>query len=604
MTLLFSYRSLHKTYGDTPIFEDLSINLKAGEKQGLIGGNGSGKSTLLKLMAGEDSPDQGDKYIKPLTRMVYLPQEDILDGEKTIEQTLMETLSQEPIDDPERYRRVKRAIGMGDFTDETQLCAHLSGGWKKRLTIIRALTLEPDLLLLDEPTNHLDIRTILWLEGILKNARFAFVVVTHDRCFLENICSEIMELGRCYPEGQLSATGGYLNFRDHREQFLEAQSRQEEILSNKMRRETEWLSRGAKARSTKAKYRIDQAEDLRAQLAMVKRMNNRTQRVDIDFDSTRRKTRQLLTCKEIGKSIQGRCLFQNISLKLTPGTRLGLMGENGSGKTTFMNILENKLSPDTGALQRVDNLKVAVFDQTRSKLDPEITLKEALSPAGDAVIFQDRSIHIVSWAKRFLFTPDQLTLPVKRLSGGEKARILIANLMAQPADILLLDEPTNDLDIPSLEVLEESLLDFPGAVVIVSHDRFLLDRVTDSILFFDGKGKAQMFADYHQCLKQQQKTSTGTPKKQPSKPQNPGKSQPKASGFSYKHQFELDKIEKKILTAESKVENIQKEAETSAVMENPGTLATVYTQLQKAQETVDTLYARWEKLEDLKSHST
>jgi len=604
MTLLFSYRSLHKTYGDTPIFEDLSINLKAGEKQGLIGGNGSGKSTLLKLMAGEDSPDQGDKYIKPLTRMVYLPQEDILDGEKTIEQTLMDGLSQEPIDDPEQYRRVKRAIGMGDFTDETQLCAHLSGGWKKRLTIIRALTLEPDLLLLDEPTNHLDIRTILWLEGILKNARFAFVVVTHDRCFLENICSEIMELGRCYPEGQLSATGGYLNFRDHREQFLEAQSRQEEILSNKMRRETEWLSRGAKARSTKAKYRIDQAEDLRAQLAMVKRMNNRTQRVDIDFDSTRRKTRQLLTCKEIGKSIQGRCLFQNISLKLTPGTRLGLMGENGSGKTTFMNILENKLSPDTGALQRVDNLKVAVFDQTRSKLDPEITLKEALSPAGDAVIFQDRSIHIVSWAKRFLFTPDQLTLPVKRLSGGEKARILIANLMAQPADILLLDEPTNDLDIPSLEVLEESLLDFPGAVVIVSHDRFLLDRVTDSILFFDGKGKAQMFADYHQCLKQQQKTSTGTPKKQPSKPQNPGKSQPKAAGFSYKHQFELDKIEKKILTAESKVENIQKEAETSAVMENPGTLATVYTQLQKAQETVDTLYARWEKLEDLKSHST
>ena len=603
MTLLFSYRSLHKTYGDVPLFEDLSIYLKAGEKRGLIGGNGSGKSTLLKLIAGVTSPDQGEKYLKPLTRMVYLPQEDLLDGEKTIERALMEALDKEPIDDPERYRRIKRAIGLGGFTDETRKCRHLSGGWKKRLAITRALIQEPDLLLLDEPTNHLDIQSILWLEGLLKKPAFAFVVVSHDRCFLENICTDIMELGRCYPDGHLSVSGGYLTFRHHREKFLEAQSRQEEILSNKMRRETEWLSRGAKARSTKARYRIDQAELLRAELAMVKRMNRRTRRVNIDFDTTRRKTRQLLTCRNIGKSIQGRQLFRDITLKLTPGTRLGLMGNNGSGKTTFMNILENKIAPDTGTLNRVENLKVAVFDQTRSRLDPEMSLKEALSPAGDAVIFQNRSVHIVSWAKRFLFTPDQLTLPVKQLSGGEKARILIANLMVQPADILLLDEPTNDLDIPSLEVLEESIMDFPGAVVIVSHDRFLLDRVTDAILFLDGKGGASIFADYNQCLNQQQKKNIAITEKKTSPPGRKKPSPAKSPGFSYKHQFELDQMEEKILIAENEAAAIQATAETPEVMQDPQALASVYTRLQKAQETVEALYTRWEELEALKSNS-
>lgn len=601
MTLLFSYKSLFKTYGDTPIFEDLSFNFKSGEKRGLIGGNGSGKSTLLKLISREASPDGGEPYLKPHTRLVYLPQEDQLDGDKSIETVLMDGLAKEPIDDPERYRRVKRALGLGGFTDESQRCSHLSGGWKKRLTITRALTLEPDLLLLDEPTNHLDIDAILWLEGILKKTAFAFVVVSHDRCFLENVCSDIMELGRCYPEGHLTAAGGYNRFREHKAKFLEAQSRQEEVLANKMRRETEWLSRGPKARATKARYRIDQAAQLRAELAMIKRMNNRTRTVEINFAATQRKTRQLLTCKEMGYAIQGRPLFQDINLKLTPGTRLGLMGGNGSGKTTFMNILENRIAPDTGTVKRADNLKVAVFDQTRSRLDPEATLKESLSPTGDSVVFQNRSIHIVSWAKRFLFTPDQLTLPVKRLSGGEKARILIANLMIQPADILLLDEPTNDLDIPSLEVLEESLMDFPGAVVIVSHDRFLLDRVTDSILFLDGKGNAVFFADYAQCLKKQREENSGSAAERPASTEKKVAAPPKKKGaFSYKHQFELDGMEEKILEAETRMTAIQTEAETPKIMADPQALAEVYTRLQSAQETVERLYARWEVLETLK----
>ena len=504
MTLLLSYKSIYKTYGEDHVFEDISINFKTDERLGLIGGNGSGKSTLLKLAAGEASPDSGESYIKHLTKLVYLPQEDQLTPEKTVEESLFESLASTPLDDQEKYRRVQRMIGMGGFEDKSRKAGELSGGWKKRLAIARALIQEPDLLLLDEPTNHLDINGIMWLEDMLKNSRFAFVVVSHDRYFLEKVCRRIMELGKCFPEGHLSLKGGYRQFVKHREAFLESQLKKEDILSNKMRRETEWLNQGAKARSTKAKYRIDQAEALRRELARIRYRNSRTGKVDIDFHSTNRKTRQLLSCHNIGKSIQGKKLFERVSLKLMPGVRLGLMGPNGSGKTTFMNLLESRDEPDEGTIKRAENLRIAVFDQNRSRLNPEITLKQALSPAGDSLVYKDKSVHVVTWAKRFLFTPDQLTLPVRRLSGGEKARILIADLMRQPADILLLDEPTNDLDIPSLEVLEESLLDFPGAVVVVSHDRFLLDRVTTSILFFNGKGEAGLFADFHQCLDNQQ----------------------------------------------------------------------------------------------------
>lgn len=621
MTLLFSYKSLTKTYGEAAIFEDLSFNFKAGERLGLIGSNGSGKSTLLKLVADIASADEGERYLKQGTRLVYLPQEDDLDPDLTIEETLLKGIEKERIDDPERYRRVKRMLGRGGFETPEARCETLSGGWKKRVAIAGALCMEPDLLLMDEPTNHLDINGILWLEEILKTSDFAVVLVSHDRSFLENCCHRIMELGRCFPEGHLSINGGYLTFMERREATLDAQLKQEEVLANKMRRETAWLRQGAKARTTKAKYRIDQAEQLRLELSQVKQRNRQTGTVDIDFHTTERKTKQLLTCHNVGKTIGDRTLFKGITLKLQPGTRLGLMGENGSGKTTFMNILENRLSPDEGTVKRAENLKVAVFDQSRSRLDPEMSLKEALSPAGDAVIYKKQSLHVVSWAKKFLFTPDQLSLPIRRLSGGEKARILIAELMRQPADLLLLDEPTNDLDIPSLEVLEESLLEFSGAVVLVSHDRFLLDRVTSGILYLDGKGGVGMFADYRQCLKQKENKASeknGTPPslekgkvsgKPPSAPSSQSSNDKKKSAakkkitFSFKHKFELEQMEEKILDAESELEAIQAKTEDPEIMADPEALAMVCKKLQKAQETVDGLYARWDQLETLKAEA-
>ncbi|ACN14967.1 ABC-type transporter, ATP-binding protein (ATPase) [Desulforapulum autotrophicum HRM2] len=596
MTLVFSYRSIFKSYGDQPVFDNLTINIEDTERLGLIGGNGSGKSTLLELIADRDTPEKGERYLNKNTHLVYLAQQDELDPDKTIQQTLEDGLAGENIHGQERYRRVKKMIGVGGFTDPSQKCSALSGGWQKRLTITRALGLDPDLFLLDEPTNHLDISGVLWLESILKNPSFAFVVVSHDRAFLESVCTNITELGRCYPQGQISVKGGYNTFEQERTRILATQLKQEEVLTNRMRRETEWLRQGAKARSTKARYRIDQADKLGSELADVKLRNRQTTRIDMDFNGTNRKTRRLLTCQGIEKSLGGKQLFSDITLELVPGTRLGLVGDNGCGKTSLMNILEGTLAPDKGEVKRADQLKVAVFDQNRSRLDPEMTLKQALSPAGEAVIYRGQSIHVVSWAKRFLFTADQLTLPVGRLSGGEKARILMAEIMLTPADLLLLDEPTNDLDIPALEVLEQSLVEFPGAIVLVSHDRFLLDRVATGILFFDGKGNATAHADQSQCL-----AKKTTPKKKKKTTRTSGKKETPSAKFSYKDKFELEQIEPQILAAEAQVATLEDAMADVTVMSDPDELARVCTELQKAHSQVEQLYARWEELEALKA---
>lgn len=597
MTLVFSYKSIVKSYGGKPVFDDLTINIQDNERLGLIGGNGSGKSTLLELIAGRDTPEQGERYLNKGTRLVLLSQQDELDPEKTIHETLNEYLAANNVHDQERYRRVQQMIGLGGFEDPSKRCSTLSGGWQKRLAITRALSLEPGLFLLDEPTNHLDISGILWLESILKNPSFAFVVVSHDRAFLESVCTDITELGLCYPEGSISVRGGYTTFEQERSRILATQIKQEEVLANRMRRETEWLRQGAKARTTKARYRIDQADKLDSELSDIRHRNRQTVRMELDFNATDRKTRRLLTCQGIEKSLGGKQLFSDITLALTPGTRLGLVGDNGSGKTSFMNILEGCLDPDKGRVDRADQLKVAVFDQNRSRLDPELTLKQALSPAGDAVVYRGQSIHVVSWAKRFLFTPDQLTLPVARLSGGEKARILMAEIMLTPADLLLLDEPTNDLDIPSLEVLEQGLMEFPGAIVLVTHDRFLLDRVATSILYFNGRGNATHHADVSQCLIRKESPR----KKKKSNRTATEKKHDKPLRFSYKDKFELEQMEASILAAEKKVTDLERSMEDPAVISDPEELARICTDLQTAHDLVEELYARWEELEELKA---
>ena len=591
--MIINCQSISKSFGAHQLFTDISICFYSNERLGLIGPNGSGKSTLLKILAGEETPDSGKITSHKGLKVVYLAQDDTFQPDQTVEMVLQEAIADDH-DEVSRHGRIKIILGQTQLDDGNQKVADLSGGWLKRLAIARALIRQPDILLLDEPTNHLDIEGILWLEKILANPPFAFILISHDRAFLENTTNRIIELNRCYPEGFFRVNGNYSRFLEEREAFLDNQSLRQSVLSNKVRRETEWLRRGPKARTTKARFRIDKAHDLQNELNAVREMNAANRQVKIDFDATGRKTKKLLEALDISKSAEGRPLFTNLSIVLSPGSRLGLMGANGSGKSTLINILAGKIAPDNGKILLADDVRIVLFDQKREQINQDETLRQALSQAGDTVIYRDNPIHIVGWAKRFLFQPEQLDQPVSRLSGGEQARILIARLMLQQADILLLDEPGNDLDIPSLAVLEESLIEFPGAVVLVSHDRYFLDNVTTKILGFNGSGGSALYEDVAQWLQDQNRQAAPVKKKTASRERPQKQNEAK---ITYGERLELATIEEKILEAEEKLEQCRQQLENPAVISNAEELVKWCSLLQPAQEKVEKLYARWEDLE-------
>jgi ATP-binding cassette subfamily F protein uup len=604
MADLLSCRELGKAFGAQSLFSSVNLSIAEGDRIGLIGPNGSGKSTLLKIIGGLIEPDSGDIFRQRHVRSSYLAQEDAFNEEQSCLDNLCAAIDDQHLEPAEQTSRAQALLSRAEFPDPDCPARLLSGGWRKRLAICRALVVRPDLLLMDEPTNHLDLEGILWLEKMLNSSLpespAAFLMISHDRRFLENTVSRVIELAAVYPEGTLQVNGNYSAFLEKRELFLAGQQEQEERLANKVRRENEWLSRGPKARGTKAKARKDAAYQLQDDLAEVKN-RNRVGKVDIAFDATERKTKKLLAAVGISKSFDGRQLFAKLDLTLSPGTRLGLLGRNGCGKSTLMQILDaanraDGLKPDSGTITAADKLRIVTFDQRRQQLDQQQTLRRALAPDGDSVVYQDRSIHVVSWAKRFLFRPDQLETPVARLSGGEQARILIAALMRQPADVLLLDEPTNDLDIPSLDVLEESLSEFPGALVLVTHDRFMLDRLCDQVLGFDGKGNASFFADYEQWLRALAAAD---------KPQSAKKSAPEAKKaakkLSYKEQREYDLMEESILAAETRQEELEARMHEPELVADPAKLAEYWEEQAAAAQEVARLYRRWEELEQLRN---
>jgi ATP-binding cassette subfamily F protein uup len=593
MAVLLSCESLTKAFGARPLFEGLSFSVAEGDHVGLVGPNGSGKSTLLKIMAGVEEPDSGTRALRKGVRVGYVAQDPVFAPGKTIEEVLLDGLRDvHTLDEHEKFARVTIALGKAGFTDREQRSETLSGGWRKRLAIAVELAREPDILLLDEPTNHLDVEAILWLEGLLKTEPEAFVVVSHDRYFLENIAKRMLELNKAYPGGLLQTTGTYSDLLEKRDEILANEAAYQETLANLVRREVEWLRRGAKARTTKAKARIQNAERLIDELAEG-RDRAMTFNADIDFTASQRKTRRLWSARGLEKRLGEKPIVDNLDVLLTPGTRLGVLGPNGSGKTTLLRMMIGELEPDAGTIDRAENLRVVYFEQNRESLDPNVTLKRALAPEGDSVMYQGRAIHVAGWAKRFLFRGEQLETAVSRLSGGEKARIVLARLMLQPADLLVMDEPTNDLDIPTLDVLEESLLEFPGALVLVTHDRYLLDRVSTQVLALDGRGGADYFADYSQALDAQKVKLAPAPP--PTANRQPPTAKPKRLG--YLEQRELDGMEAAILAAEEKLAAAQRAAEDPAVASDANALQQRYTELSAAQADVDRLYARWAELE-------
>ena len=590
-SLLLSCDAVSKAYGTRILFEELSFGLFEGDQVGLVGPNGSGKSTLLKILAGLESSDRGTCSVRGGIRVAYVPQDPVLQPGVTVEDIVASGLT--GVDEGERPGRIALTLGRGGFADGRAAVDTLSGGWKKRLAIARMLAAEPDVLLMDEPTNHLDVEGILWLESVLAQRARAVLLVSHDRYFLEHVATRMLELNRAYPAGLFQTDGPYSDFLARRDDFLRGQAAYEESLANTVRREIEWLRRGAKARSTKAKGRIKEAGRLIAELDDA-RARAAVAPAGIDFASSQRRTRRLLVARNLSKSLGGRPLIRNLDLTIAPGVRIGLMGPNGSGKTTLLNLLAGTLAPDGGEIIRADALRLVRFEQHRMGLDPEQSLRRTLAPEGDTVTFQGTSVHVASWAKRFLFRSDQLEVPVGRLSGGEQARILIARLMCEPADLLILDEPTNDLDISTLEVLEESLAEFDGGLVLVTHDRFMLDRVSTTVLALDGEGGAETFADYEQWESARARHSTA-PRAAVDAPAARERQRTKRLG--YLEQREWEGMERAIVDAETAAEACRRAAEDPAIASDPAELGKRYAALETARAAVARLYDRWAELE-------
>jgi ATP-binding cassette subfamily F protein uup len=596
--LLVSCQALTKAFGAAPLFEELSLGVFEGDHVGLVGPNGSGKSTLLKILAGLEEPSSGTRAARKRLRVGYVPQDPVFDPEATVGAVLREALGQAGLDPHEVDGRVAVALGKAGFADDTQRTTTLSGGWKKRLAIARALVGDPELLLLDEPTNHLDVEGILWLEELLPREPEAFVAVSHDRYFLEAVAGRLLELNRAFAEGLFDVRGRYSRYLEKKDELLAGQAAYQESLRNRVRGELDWLSRKARARTRKAQARIDEAQRLQGELADLD-ARSKTGAVELDFAATQRRTRRLVVAEDLGKSYGPRAIVNGLSLVLSPGTRLGLMGANGSGKSTLLRMLARLEPPDAGSVAHAEGLKVVMFDQHRSRLDPALSLKRTLAPHGDSVVFQGRGVHVAGWARRFLFRSEQLETPVGRLSGGEQARAVLARLMLEPADLLLLDEPTNDLDIPTLEVLEESLLEFPGALVLVTHDRFLLDRVSTRILALDGRGGALPFADYDQweANRGAETPATGTAAARAKPVAKPAADPGKPRKLGYLEQREWDEMEPRILGAEARLEAAARGAADPAVAADHVAVQERLAALAEAQAEVDRLYARWADLE-------
>ncbi len=599
MSLLISCQSISKTFGARPLFENISLTISDGERIGLIGPNGAGKSTLIQILAGVQTPDSGGVSLRKLVTTGYVPQDPVFDSDITVAAVLEAALAGRHLEEYERESIVEITLSRFGFSDPTVRALSLSGGWRKRLAIAQAVIASPDLVLLDEPTNHLDLQGILWLEKFLRSAPFASVIVSHDRYFLENVVSDMVEINRTYPDGLFRVKGSYSEFLIRREDFLAAQSKQQEALSNVVKREIEWLRRGAKARTRKSKARIGDAGRHIGELA---ELNERMAKgiTQVEFIASDRKTKKLLVAENLSKSMGGRILFEGLNCTLSPGIRLGLVGANGSGKTTLLKVLGGELDPDGGTVQRADGLRVVYFDQNREQLNLDEPLRTALCPYGDSVIYKDRTIHVAGWAKRFLFHSEQLDVAVGRLSGGERARVLIARLMLQPADVLFLDEPTNDLDIATLEVLEENLSDFPGALVLVTHDRYMLDRVSTLVLGLDGNGGADLFADYSQWEEAQSKVKSSAPDLSPksAKPEAIAATPPSSKKrLSYLENREWESMEAQIEAADQDLAAHQRNLHDPEIMRAPKRLQESYEKLQAAQQAADQLYARWAELE-------
>ena len=665
MAAVLTAQDLSKTFGTRTLFAGVSLALEERERVALIGPNGSGKSTLLKILAGLEHADTGEVRLRRGVRAAYVAQRDEFAAGSTVLSAVTEDLHRAVAegrvphlhDEHEADQAAELVLNRLEFADLAQPTERLSGGWRKRLAIARELAKAPDVLLLDEPTNHLDLEGIEWLEGVLRTGLDdgppASIMITHDREFLETAAERIVELSAAYPQGTFGVDGGYSEFLRRKQEFLDGQARTEQALANQVREDLRWLSRGAKARRTKSKSRIDASHERIEQLAELRQRNAPARAAGLEFGGTGRQTVKLIQAraitKSVGEGVAARRLFTDLDVVITPGTVVGLMGPNGSGKSTLIRVLTGAEAPsaatgeavqaardaeamgavppgapEVGTVRRAERLRVVVFTQARQEIDPSLTLRDALAPQSDSVIYRERTVHVHSWARRFLFTPEQLKMPVRALSGGELARVHLAQLMLEPADVLVLDEPTNDLDLASLEVLEESIEEFGGAVILVTHDRAMLARLATQIVALDGGGGAQHFVSYEEWEESRRGAKRGTGgggSGSGGRRGGTGRGEEKESGpttqeagvagggaeggaagggkvkLTYKEQRELDQMEGQITAVEAEIHELEQRMNAPEVLGDHRKLQDVCKRLEGAQTRRAALYGRWEELE-------
>ena len=597
MSALIYCQHISKAYGVKRLFTAVTIGLKGSDRIGVVGPNGAGKSTLLKILAGLETVDDGTVSRRKHLRVAYVPQQSDFSYAKTVMEVVDTAARVGGVSEDVRLPRILETLGRIGFADGEERVEKLSGGWIKRLAIACGWVQEPDVMLLDEPTNHLDFDGLAWLESVLMQAPWPWVLVSHDRWLLDRATNKIAELNSRYPEGLLMVNGTYSEFLDARDALHETQTQQAQALAGKVRREVEWLHRGPKARTTKAKYRVDSAHALQAELAETS-ARLRQENTEIDFVGSGRQTKELIVAKDVSKTFGARTLFRNLDLVISPGIALGVLGHNGSGKSTLLKLLAKEIDADGGSVRHADRLQVIYFDQHREQLNPKETLRKTLSDTGHTVTYRGQSVHLAGWAKRFRFQPEQLDLPVELLSGGEQARAMIARLMLKPADVLIVDEPTNDLDIATREVLEESLQDFPGGLVLVTHDRYMLARVCTRFVGFDSQGGHGQFAEYEQWTHWLRRQEQGREQAKPTK--LPERARPKRSSrnkLSYKERKEYGALEARILKAEEAVETCRATVADPVVATDHIKLQDAFDALTRAEHDVERLYARWAELE-------
>ena len=556
---LLLLRDIHLTFGGTPLLEGAELSVSEGERLCLIGRNGSGKSTLMKIATGEIGFDEGERFVQPGATLRYLPQEPDLSGFETTLDYVRAGL--EAGDDPQRASWLITQLGLTGEENPS----HLSGGEARRCALARALAPQPEILLLDEPPNHLDLPAIEWLESELKSIRSALVLISHDRRFLENLSRATVWLnqGRTH-----RLERGFGEFEPWRETFLENEALERHKLNRKISAETDWLHKGVTARRKRNMGRLRALYDLRA-----KRRNDRgpSGTVNMMASEAQSSGKRVCIATNISKAYGENVIVDDFSTLIARGDRIGIVGPNGAGKTTLLNMLTGVLEPDEGTIRLGKNLELETLDQRRDSLDPKETLSDALTGGGDKVTINGETRHVIGYMKDFLFTPDQARTPVHVLSGGERGRIMLARALAKPSNLLVLDEPTNDLDIETLDLLQELLADYAGTVILVSHDRDFLDRVVTSVIAAEGNGKWVEYAGGYSDMMTQRggdlraRRSAGKLRKNDASEESKApKAKPAASNkMTYRDKHALE-------TLPARMEEIQKEIDAhQATMADP-----------------------------------